>query len=357
MMIKPVETRRDTYFSKKVTLLNVVLTFSIVMLHAKTPERWGCPLDMTHPFIYWVHALTQVGVPSFFFISGMLFYRQCHFLDIERKLQSRVHTLVIPYLLWNTLFVCIFFVLSRIPAIHGRMNMGEVFKTPNEVVSAIINARYTVLWFVKDLILLCAVSAVIFLLLKKKIVAFVALAISIIIVLNGDYGYEHPLTWFPVYFVGGMVGRYYTFTPTGEYMSICRVLNTPWRKRTFSLLLVASFLILYIASGCAVHENAIFLFRLCSPLIIWWLSDLLLCHYIENKFRARLWMSYMFFIFCTHQFILNVLQKLIVLRYSPTDFVLNATFLISPVLTVLIAIGLARLFSRYKFYTLLSGGR
>lgn len=357
-IVNPMNTKaQSSYFSKKITFLNVMLTFSIVLLHAKTPERWGLPLDMNHPFIYWTHALTQVGVPSFFFVSGLLFYRQCRFSDIERKLQSRVHSLLIPYFVWNTLFVGIFFIMSRIPAIHGRMNMGEVFLSPSEILYAIVNARYTVLWFVKDLMLLCAISAVIFLLLKNKIVAFVAFVLATIVALMGNYGYEHPLTWLPVYFMGCMVGRFYTFTPTGEYMSINHALKSSVRRWAFALSFAILFLFLYVESVCIVHEATLFFFRLLSPIIIWCLVDLLFQRYIDQRFKVKRWMSYMFFIFCSHQFILNVLQKLVVLHFSPSDLVLNATFLLSPVLTVLIAIGLARLFSRYKFYTLLSGGR
>ena len=71
------EINRNSYFSKKITFLNVFLTFIIVVLHAKTPERWGLPLDMTFPFIYVVNVFTQIGVPMFFFISGLLFYKNC----------------------------------------------------------------------------------------------------------------------------------------------------------------------------------------------------------------------------------------------------------------------------------------
>ena len=35
----------NTYFSKKVSFLNAFLTCLIVVLHAKTPERWGLDLN------------------------------------------------------------------------------------------------------------------------------------------------------------------------------------------------------------------------------------------------------------------------------------------------------------------------
>lgn len=346
---------RDTYFSKKITFLNVLLTFTIVLLHAKTPERWGLPLDMAHPFIYWMTALTQVGVPTFFFISGLLFYRQCRFADIERKLLSRGRSLVAPYLVWNVFFVGIFFVMLRMPVIHEKMRMGEALLSFDEVLYAILNARYTVLWFVKDLIIFCTLSALVFLLLKNKKIAFATLAFSTVMVITGDYGYEHPFTWFPVYFMGCIKGRFYTFTTDGTYCSITVFLKDKAKRYCFVVVVVAVFSVLYLSS--VYNERVLFLFRLCSPIILWWLTDLLLNDFISRRFKVRRWMNYMFFIFCTHQFILNVLQKFVVLIFPPTDTVLNVTYLITPVLTVLIAIESARFFSRYKFYALLSGGR
>lgn len=348
---------KSSYFSKKITFLNVMLTFSIVILHAKTPERWGLPLDMSHPFIYWMQSLGQIGVPTFFFISGLLFYRMCRFEDIERKLLSRVHSLAIPYFIWNFMFVGIFFIFSRISAIHKLMNMGDVFRTSNEVVYAILNARYTDLWFVKDLIIFCMLSAPIFLLLRNKAVSYITLLVSIGIVLTVKYGYEHPLNWFPVFFMGAIMGTYYTFTTEGAYLSVCNVMKNKSMRYVLVLALFFLFTALYVASTYSVHEKAIFLFRLCSPIMIWLLVDLLFEGFITHHFEVRPWMRYMFFIYCTHHFILNVLQKIVVLKFLPTPLVLNTVFVITPVLTVLIAIAMARVLSRYKFYVLLSGGR
>lgn len=137
------------YFFKKVTLLNVFLTFCIVLLHAKPPERWGLPLDTTYGFIYWTHHLTLIGVPTFFFLSGLLFYRRCSFSTIERKLKARVHSLLVPYLLWNVVFVAAYYVLTHIPAICRCMNMGFSLNTLGEIAYAIINARCTDLWLVE----------------------------------------------------------------------------------------------------------------------------------------------------------------------------------------------------------------
>ena len=54
--------------------------------------------------------LTQVAVPSFFFISGYLFFNKLNtwnWKTYRKKLQKRVKTLLIPFLLWNTIAILV----------------------------------------------------------------------------------------------------------------------------------------------------------------------------------------------------------------------------------------------------------
>ena len=343
-----------SYFSKKVTFLSVVLTFMIVILHAKTPERWGLPLNMDNPFIYLTNVFAQMGVPMFFFISGLLFYRNCDFKVIERKLYSRVHSLLIPYVIWNVLFVGIFWVLTHVPLLHNRMNMGEVLNDPVEIIYAIINARYTVLWFVKDLMIFCALSAGIYIALSNIKVALAVLALSIINALLGDYGYENICMWFPMYFTGAIVGKFY-LNKSALYGDLSGIIKKPFHKRCVTALLLAVLVLLYIMA--ARDAGNLFYYRLLAPILVWMVVDFLLKGFITQRFQVRPWMKYMFFIYCTHQFVLNVLQKFVVMTCPPTPLTLNLTFILSPVVVIVLLICTAKMLSRYRFYSYLSGGR
>lgn len=344
------------YISNKITFLNVILTFLIVILHAKTPERWGLVLDMNYMFIYWVNVLTQIAVPTFFYISGLLFYRKCNFECLERKLQSRVDSLLWPYLIWNVIFVVLFFIMAHIPFLHNKMNMGDVLNSPSEIFNAIINSRYSVLWFVKDLLIFNVFSAAVLFFLRSLRLSIFIWLLSIFFALTVEGGNESVYRWFPMYFSGAIVGRYFLDKSDGSYCCIWDYLSHSIRK-LFVALSVGVFMALYILSGLYSDTIFFFIFRLLSPLIIWVLVDVCFGNYLQNKFKTRSWMKYMFFIFCTHQFILNILQKLVVLSYPPTHFILNITFVISPIIVVLLLILLARYLSRFSFYKYLSGGR
>jgi surface polysaccharide O-acyltransferase-like enzyme len=54
------------YFKSKITFLNVILTIMIVILHAKSPERFGLLLE-DYPVIYSISMLCRVATPLFFF--------------------------------------------------------------------------------------------------------------------------------------------------------------------------------------------------------------------------------------------------------------------------------------------------
>ena len=345
----------STYFSKKITFLNVLLTFFIVVLHAKTPERWGLTLDMNYPFIYWTNIFTQIGVPTFFFISGLLFYRSCSFQVLERKLKSRVHSLLIPYLVWNALFVFLFFILAHVPFFHDKMNMGDVLNSPKEIAYAIINSRYSVLWFVNNLMIFSAFSSVVLLMLKNQKQAISILGCSILVALYSEGGDESVYKWFPMYFMGAMIGRFYMDKPDGTYFSVKDII-----PRNLQGLLAGTlaflFILLWVLSGIYT-EKVIFWFRLLAPLMVWILIDLSFSDFIQNKFNVRPWMRYMFFIFCTHQFVLNIVQKMVVLTCPPTPLVLNLTFVLSAISVFVFLIYGAVCLSKYKFYKYLSGGR
>ena len=346
----------NSYFSKKVSFLNAFLTCLIVVLHANTPEMWGLDLNLEYPFIYCCTILCRMGVPLFFFLSALLFYKACTFSDLEKKLKRRVHSLVIPYLVWNAIFVGIFFLLIHVPFLNNLMHVDDGLNSFKEIFYAIVNARYTVLWFVKDLMIFLLFAPIILMLTTKRqmIVAIIA-SLALFFVL--DFGYESIWRWLPIYLQGAYVGKFMFNKETGSYTSFEEI--SPAIKGNRLLLSVVFGVIVIALYALTLWNEDLFMnpYVIISPILVWLLMDLVLKQFILNKFRIRKWMSYTFIIYCTHQFILNVLQKFVVLTCEPTALVLNLTYIISPVVAIAIAVLIGRFLSQFKFYPLLSGGR
>lgn len=346
---------RNSYFSRKVTLLNAVATVLIVVLHSESPLRFGMPLDGEHyPLIWAVYVMTLMAVPLFFFTSALLFYRQCEWKDIPTKLKKRFFSLVVPFVLWNVLFVALYFVLSRIPWTASRMNLPTSLDTPRDWLLAIWHTRFTPLWFVKYLIIYCLLSPAILLLLKNRWVALTAL-----IALTA-YGFlsrceDYTLVyWLPAYFAGAMAGRYLYAPGQNEHEPLLANLSSKQRGVTGAACLCL-FLGLYVIA--VFGEEGWRGYRLLSPILVWLMADLLAGKLIRERFRPKRWMAYTFFIYATHYFLINVLQTMVRTLCPATPFVLTVTFLLSPVVVLLLITAIAKPLSRYRLFRIFTGGR
>lgn len=202
--------KNTSIFSKKIVFLNFLATVLVVFFHSGPNLRYGMPLDMNSPFIYLVFVLCQAGVPMFFFLSAVLFYKTCSsYDDIIVKFGRRLKTLLVPYILWNTLFVAIFYVLVHVDVFHQVMNMGQALDSFRDIFIGIIDSRFTPLWFVKVLMFYTLLAPVIYFLLKRKYIFWLAfVAITIKALLCNPQDYDSFWMWLPIYLTGGYFGMY-----------------------------------------------------------------------------------------------------------------------------------------------------
>ena len=297
---------------------------------------------MSYPFIYLTTLLCQVAVPLFFFVSAVLFYKTCSsYQDVLAKQKRRIFTLLVPYLLWNTIFVAIYFTITHIPALHSVMNMGEAFKSFKDVIIGIVDSRFTPLWFVKELLFYTLLAPVLFYLLKHR---FMFIPFLIVSMVRGAFcevdTYDNFWMWLPVYLCGAYIGYY----------------QIEIKKRT--VLTVSSIMLFAVLFVTAIFfKQSLYVFRIATPVILWFLTDWLMKPFITEKFVVVKWMKYSFFIFCTHYFVLNVLEKIAVKLLPPERIVLNLTFIIAPTVTILLLVWVAGRIDKYKFYKVLTGNR
>lgn len=120
--------------------------------------------------------LGGIAVPLFFFISGFLFFHGPEWNGrlYLAKLRKRCRTLLVPYLLWNALWILIFYVAQSIPVV------SEFFSGRNEPIRSytffdFLNAFYdyssghpilTPFWFIRDLMILVVLSPVVYWLVR-----------------------------------------------------------------------------------------------------------------------------------------------------------------------------------------------
>lgn len=336
---------QQLYFRNKITFLNVCLTIMIVILHAKSPERFGLHVE-EYPFIYGITMLCWTATPLFFFISSLLFFKGCTFDDLERKYRSRIKSLLVPYLLWNTIFVSFFWIMSHVSFLSNKMNIGDILNSPIDIIIAILNSHHTDLWFVWNLMCYTLLAPVLLLCFTNKRLSIILLITSIVSALYIEPEYKELLRWFPVYLMGAMSGYYWNDKYIGYIV----------REKHSPLFNICAILLLLISYAFSMYYQTDKYLLYLSPLIIWIIVDGLMYRFI-CEFKIKEWMGYMFFIFCTHHFFLNVIQKFVVLSCPPTADVIYLTYFLSPIVTIIFLINVGRWLKRFKFYRLLSGGR
>ena len=149
------------------------------------------------------HVLTHIAVPTFFFISGFLFFvnfQEWSWDNYERKIHSRVRTLIIPYIVWNIVPFLLLVLTMLWGAIYHDYpidnikcliseNSWHIFYDSNVWGTDRVNwlgenlkmtGPYdSPLWFLRDLIVVTILTPIIYIAIKKLnlfIIAFLFVA-------------------------------------------------------------------------------------------------------------------------------------------------------------------------------------
>lgn len=186
--------------STAIDLLRFPLAIMVVFIHMN--PLTVAPVEATFPlssalgvenlfYVMFSHVLPHVAVPTFFLISGLLFFwnfRQWSWEGYKKKLKSRLHTLIIPYLLWNILAFGFYAGTEMLKAALGRgswegmqafvsdhglhflwdfriLSTGrmDIFGNPLIFTDPIDGP----LWFVRDLIVVVILSPLVYCFVKK----------------------------------------------------------------------------------------------------------------------------------------------------------------------------------------------
>lgn len=192
----------DLLQSQTIDFLRFPLAVAVVFIHSFGATEYYSPSSEFFSFsetgfynlirICFSHVVTHIAVPTFFVISGFLFFCKVPTFNTlegwKRKLLSRFHTLVIPYLLWNLIAILIvvavkiggFFLrgkpLSSILDYFRENGWLHLFWDCNvwgedraNWLGIFVSSTGPVnlpLWFLRDLIVVVALSPIIFWLLK-----------------------------------------------------------------------------------------------------------------------------------------------------------------------------------------------
>ncbi len=260
------------------------------------------------------HVLSHIAVPSFYFISGLLFFvnfQQWSWSGYKKKMKSRMNTLVIPYVLWN---LCTFLLLigwmlkdvwlkgESMADIYSLIadRSWHIFYDYHEWDTDKINwlggtLRMTgpydlPLWFLRDLIVVSVLTPFIYYFVKKlRIVGVVLLFIAYI-----------SRIWIIV--PGFQITAFFYFT-TGAYFALHRINVVAFVRRykyfilPFSLVLFVITTI-YDGTNTVIGQN-IYPFFICLGVFsAFYIASTIIEHYHIKP--SEFLVSTCFFIYALH---------------------------------------------------------
>lgn len=148
----------NTSYNSIIAFLRFPLTLLVVFIHV--PFNSSSVLcNNLHKF--WIEGVCSIAVPTFFFISGYLFFTKDFSCETYRsKLKRRIKTLLIPYIAWNFLAL-----LAVVIPHYNDYNYSAL-----NILAAFINTKYSFLntvgespidyplWYIRDLMVCCILS-------------------------------------------------------------------------------------------------------------------------------------------------------------------------------------------------------
>ena len=171
------KTAIDKELSQTISLIRIPLALLIIFGHS---DILSFPLIsngelvtynqsiIRYPIILFSQILFGPAVPLFFMISGYLFFFNSNCLDKRlwvSKLKKRMKTLLVPYLLWNILYV--------IYTMLGLISKGQEFDI-FQLLSGVWSMAGSnfpadpALWFVRDLMIIMFLSPVVDIVISKQ---------------------------------------------------------------------------------------------------------------------------------------------------------------------------------------------
>lgn len=355
----------DALTSRVVSFLRFPLIVAVIFIHCnlmvKNPELETMPVF--YFLVYITMKLVCIAVPLFFFISGLLFFKEgCFDFGLyQKKLKRRVHTIVIPYLLWNIIYFLILGFMQLIKPdtlviLHKHIadfrfqdflwifwDISQITGLPDDQRACLVGA----FWFLQCLFVLFLVSPIVYYLIKylRHFVLFII-------------GFLYFTDFIPE--MPGIQCNAIVYFMLGAYFSIMNIDFIGIIKQTpiqfYIVLMIGALFISYLFNDNATIYNITDLFLQAVVFAI-------TAYMIEsNRWRENQYLiSSVFFVFAVHRLfsatLMTISYYIIPSIYS--DFVLYLYYLLMVLLTMVASLAVYQLFNRClpRTTNVLNGGR
>lgn len=352
----------SSYNSQKIKVLNLVMILLVLYIHSYYLEVTDYNIAMSLQKFTGNNGLSRVAVPLFFLLSGMLFFNGAtHVGQCFQKQKKRIRSLLLPYLLWNIIFVLWYVILQNLPGIGGFINSDMIGKVMggslfNGIKELFWSPAAFQLWFLRDLLFIVLLAPGLFYLIKytKWLSPIIALVAMVLLVNSGFFtaiDYElNRIDGVAFFCIGGCISIYSSLEQMDKWLS----------KPMVTLAAIIFFgNAIWQIYGTDFNVWYNFLTALCGCIVVWKSYDWLVSFKLLNIKLLNPYIGYSFFIYLFHEPAFNIIKKLGIKLLGVHEWSLILLYMINPLVMCAIAIMVAKLLQRFmpKAYSILAGGR
>lgn len=339
---------QESWFRNKINWFTFIFSILVVWVHSANGELFLGQTEEAGRVIAFERFLGgtigQIAVPGFFMLSGYLFYRNFGWERLGKKWNSRIHTVLVPFLLWNGIYYLGYVIGSRLPVVTDIVEKGKVPFDWYSAVEALIRYTYNyVFWYLYQLILLILLAPVLYGILRQRLLGGAALCVFFFLAQEGvivPYLNLDALFYYSLAAYGGIHGAW--------------LIEGGWsegRQRAGMCIITAAVVTLMVTWPEGIVDRVIF--RTLMPIGLWLI--------IEEKElpMAPWWMTYNFYLYAVHFALVRLINKTAARFFSgywPLPVIL---FLLMPVIMVWFSSTTGiQIKKRWpKLWFLLNGGR
>ena len=210
-------TESDKLFWKKKELVSFLLSILVFFIHSNFAQEIVGDSVMSvvnyRVSYFFSNSITRFAVPMFFVLSGITFFKGYDNKKYFTKIKSRIFTLVIPYLIWNTVWM-----LWEIFTSHSFLAKFSENNVPYplDLVSILKGIFFyncnVPFWFVFDLIVFSLAAPLVFLIIRNKYVGIISVVALSVVSLFGIY-LPMEVFYYPMaivfYLMGAIIGYHF----------------------------------------------------------------------------------------------------------------------------------------------------
>ena len=333
--------------SNKIKIISFLSIVSVVWMHAYYIESENCV--SIHFIQRYVSLFADFAVPMFYVISGFLFFANIDKQNIKQffanKIKKRLHTLLVPYFIWSTIFIIIVYVVRCFYNLNtDYFNYCERGEWVKFFLYVYWSPAAFHLWFIRDLFIVVLCTPLIYLFLK-----YVPLLVQLILLLTlATFQFIPIISWALFWFTLGAMFAFNDHEP----FDVIRSKKTSCAFVILYMIAIAIFTAFDVS--LASNKPYTFIVLLLGVIGIWHTLDYFCSYTIVKPI-----INYTFFFFFSHIPLLNIIKSLIYRHLIFSNILILLWYIFSPIITIAICSVLGKLIkSRINtMYKILTGGR